>query len=212
MNNILHFLSIYSIFLPLLSGLLLFRYLDNNGKLVLCLIFFATIPQMASVFYRSEKRLIFLYNFYIFFDFSFWAILFYKNIIKKTLKNLIILLEFAFTLLLTYYLISEGLTKRFLSELVCLDNFIQIIWVSFYFYEKYKGNGNNKLEYESMFWFCIGILIYAPCTYFLFAFKNYISGKYSYLWRIHDLLNCLLYLSITFGLWVNKIKYSFPKN
>ena len=57
------------------------------------------------------------------------------------------------------------------------------------------------LKEEPLFWFSLAILFYAPCTYFMFAYRNFF-GKNEQLWKYHDILNTLLYFIITIGLLV----------
>ncbi len=203
--NGLYQLSVYSVFIPFISGLLLVKFLDNNSKIILILLAFASASQVSSVF-LFKNIINSFYNLYTVIDISFWAYLFLYNTKTTYSKTIGIMLYAVQLLVIASFFYWEGIKSRFFFELVCLDNLVQVIWVLILFYEKYKRDEITRLEKQPIFWFCIGILIYAPCTYFLFAFYNKTHHKESYvgLWNLHSTLNTLLYLAFTIGMWINR--------
>lgn len=210
MYNFLHQLSYFSVLIPIVVGLFVFIYLDANSKIVLFVLLFASISNLAPVFFEKKEDVWLFYNLYIVADVSLWAIIFLINQRNKTIRLLTGII-WLFTLLISlYYFFKTGISTRFYNELVCLDSLVQVIWVLLYFYSLYKNEDIEHLFNKPMFWFCVGILLYSPSTYFLFAFYNDIrlavTDKYAYLWRFHDLMNSLLYISLSIGMWVNRKK------
>lgn len=202
--NIIHQASVYAVLIPLVVG---FVYLKRRGltdKLMICLLLLASVPQLASAFEIEKSWMSVLYNSYTIADAFIWALIFFYNIHNKVKYQIIVFFGF-FLFCLFYLSITESFNARFFSELVCLNSFIQVIWVLIYFYEAYKSDSVFQIELKPVFWFCMGILVYAPSTYFLFAFREIISShkNVNYIWSIHDVLNTLFYIFISIGLFMN---------
>ena len=203
-TELTHFLSIYSVLLPLLAGLLFFKSQEANARIMLLLLAFASIPQLASLFPNPKIKTP-LYNLYILIDAVLWGYLFLRNIKIPIIKKAVIAI-ISIQLFVTIYVFAvNGIQNRFYAELICLHSLIQLIWVLLFFYNRYRKEEIQKLEHQSIFWFCLGILLYAPSTYFLFAFYPIIKGNDEYrpIWVAHDLLNTIMYVLFTFGFIVN---------
>ena len=167
MDNLIEIISSYAILIPLAVGLIFFPKHDGVARVMLLLLFIATIPQLAAIIF--DKNIIWpLYNLFIFFDITAWAIIFYFCIQKHTRWLIVVFYSMFFSIFL-YLIILEGISHRFFSELVCLISLIEVLWVSLYFYQLYKSDTLFKIEGQPIFWFCMAILIYAPSSYFLFA-------------------------------------------
>jgi len=204
MDNFLLDMSIYSVLLPLLTGLLLLKFQDANARIMVLLMAFASIPQLSSKLgFRNEERRI-LYNLYILVDVFLWGYLFYRITNHRLAKNIIRVLCLSLFALCVYTYISQGIERRFYSYLVSFNNVIQVICVLIYFYEKYYNDKIIRLVEDSMFWFCFGILVYAPLTYFMFAFRFYIPKvELEPWWKYHHIINTLLYVLITIGFLIS---------
>jgi hypothetical protein len=197
MDNFLTDLSVYSVLLPLLSGLILWKFQDANAKIMVVLMAFASVSQIIGSQSKDHKSLI--YNLYILIDVFFWSLLLYRNASARFIRALIVLLCMAIQLFSLYTFYQNGLNKNFYSYLICFDNLNQVICVLIYFYERYYNEKIIRLADDSMFWFCMGILFYAPCTYFIFVYRSTEGKVPSELGYYHDILNTLLYILITTG-------------
>lgn len=208
-SDIIHKASIYSVLIPLITGFFHVGRWSITDKLMIGLLTLASVPQLASAFEISKENKFILYNFYTIADAFIWGLVFFYNINSKIKYWTIVF--FAFFLFGFIYLsVRENISKRFFSELVCLDNFIQVILVSIYFYQVYKKENIYQIELSSVFWFCVGILIYAPTTYFLFAFREIINSnknQYNYLWSMHDVLNTIFFICMAAGLFMSSKKF-----
>ncbi len=169
---------------------------------------FASLSQLAPFILANKKSVWLFYNLYIVVDVSFWGYIFFISQKTYYSKYLIISILSFHVFLSVYTFLKDGIQFRFYNELVCLDSLAQVVWVLIFFFNLYKNEEVERLETKPMFWFCLGILIYAPSTYFLFAYYNVIklslSDKYQYLWRLHDLMNMLMYISFAKGFLTNK--------
>jgi hypothetical protein len=172
---------------------------------------FASLSQLAPFILSNSQSIWLFYNSYIIIDVSFWGYIFYVSQTNQYLKLFIAITSLIHISISIYLFTKYGIETRFYNELVCLDSFAQVMWVLIYFFNLYYRNDVQALEKKPMFWFCVGILLYAPSTYFLFAYYNEIklsvTIKYLYLWRLHDVMNMLMYLIFTVGMVVNKFGY-----
>ena len=169
------------------------------------LLSFATISSLAGYYDLGKAP---IYNIYCLLDSLFWGYLFFRNSKNRVIK-IVILLIILFQVMAFLSFSRAGISKRFLSELVCLNNLVQLSYVLAFFYERYKREEIQALEKEPMFWFCLGLLVWAPTSYFLFAFYEVASDD---LWTIHHFLNTCMYVIFSFGIYVNVIRNSKLRN
>jgi hypothetical protein len=210
-TNILYYISGFSVLVPLGIGIAGFKRLDPNSRIVMIVLTFSTIAQLLSL-YPNLSFVDALFNSYCVSDALVWGYLFYRNSRNKWIRNSIIVLISLQVLATLYMFVKYGINARFYSEFVCLSSLLQVLWVLAYFYERYKREEIQALEREPMFWFCLGILIYAPATYFRFAFFDSI-GKTDYAVKIiHHILNTCMYLIFSIGILLNIFKPSKLRN
>ena len=209
-SNLIHQISVYSVLLPLATGIIFYRHQEANAKLMILLLAFASIPQLSAGLIPAGPLKTSFYNLYILADAGLWGCLFLRNIKIPVIKKAILAILFIQLFVTGYFFVSKGVAAHFYSELVCLNSLIQLVWVLFFFYHRYKTEQIERLEHQSMFWFCLGILLYAPSTYFLFAFFPIIN-KNIQIWTAHDFMNTLMYILFSFGFLVNIIQPIFNK-
>jgi hypothetical protein len=213
--QIFHNISLFTPIIPCIVGVIYFKSLEANSKLVLLLLIFACLSQLAPFFLNTQKEIWVFYNSYIIVDVVFWGYIFLQNRTSKEIKLVILIIIITHFVLCAYSFNKYGIETRFYNELVCLDSLAQVIWVLTYFYSLYKNDDVERLQTKPMFWYCLGILAYNPSTYFLFVYYDSvrlsITSQYSYLWRLHDLMNALMYILFSVGMWVNskKVVYDF---
>jgi len=188
-------------------GLANFRYLEANAKTLLLLVAFASIPHIATI--ANKDLPVIYYNGYILIDSLLCPLVFLMSSNKLTIKKIVtLMLAFNFIITLTG-LTLWGINKRFYYELVVVNSIFQMLFVTLYFFELNYRNEYIHLKRERMFWFCIGLLFYAPCTFFVFLFYNKINHYYTkselnYLWQIHNFFNILMYILFSIGFIVKK--------
>jgi hypothetical protein len=202
--DVLNFLSVYSSLLPLLLGMILIKHLDISSKLLLLLLSFANVAQFASLLPEISRVYIF-YNVYTIIDLVLWALIFAYNITNTRHRKIILSIAGSLAVLYVAVNIRNGFGTRFFNEFVCINSVLQLLWVLTYFYEQYKGEELRSLGRQPIFWLCLGLLVYAPCTYFVFAFYNVImdESSYSHLAMIHSILNVIMYLIFSIGMYMN---------
>ena len=210
-ENFLYYISIFSVLVPLVTGIIIYKKLDVNSRLMLLLLTFASVAQLAS-FLPNVNDVYAFFNIYSVIDSIVWGYLFYRNSRNKWIKNTIIMIISLQVLISISTFIHAGVRNRFFTEFVCLNSLLQVLWVLSFFYERYKREEILALEKRPMFWFCLGILIYAPATYFRFAFYQRLEETDYGLKSLHHLLNTGMYLTFTVGILANVISTSKFRN
>jgi hypothetical protein len=207
MNNILHQISIWSVIIPLITGLIFFKWLNWDSKTILFIVFFASFPQiLISLSAWGKKHSIELYNIYTLIEVLLYALFFHKHI--GTRKNKIILLTLVGLFFLRAFSYSKlNLFSRFYYEWVSYSNLLYLLLVILFLYEKYQSQNFALSPKNQNFWYCVGLLIYAPTTFLMFMLYTKVSvnqkATYSYLWSIHDIFNTLMYLLFAIGMYMN---------
>jgi hypothetical protein len=188
-------------------GLINYRFLDANAKTLLLLVAFASVPHIATIINRDLP--VIYYNSYILTDSLLCPLVFLKSSNISKIKRWLVLVLIINSCIVLAGLVLGGISKRFYYELVVVNSIFQMLLVTLYFYELNYRNEYIVLKKERMFWFCIGLLFYAPCTFFVFLFYNKINHYYAksdlnYLWQIHDFFNTLMYFLFGIGFMLKK--------
>ena len=207
MFELLNTVSNYSPILPFAIGVVLWNYLDGSSRIVMVLLLCAAFSQLFSRFNLGLPSVWPIFNSYIFLDLTMWTLLFYRNSKSRTIKTAIISLYTLHASLFIAVVFITSISQRFLSEFVCLNCLLQLTWVLLFLYESYKLNAILALEFEPLFWFSLGLLVYSPTTYFLFAYYDIVRASmvrgYESLWAIHDWMNILMYVLFGIGMSLN---------
>lgn len=198
----LQLLSEWIIILPFFTGVLLFRKMRINSRIIFLIVCAAFMPQLATTFLKNidKEALNILYNIYT--PIEFYLLLFFFAT-RLSRSRLLYFLGFIFFLVVFYFFYSFGVELRVLSELICLANLFYVFLIFFYFLNMFRNHNYLFSLNDSFNWHILGWLLYAPCTFFLFAdylntSANLQQGK-SVLWIVHNIFNITLYLSFTMG-------------
>lgn len=196
-----------------MAGIILFKRIDADSRVVMLMLVGSSIAQMAAFFLKDNHVVWKFFNLYAVTDAIGWAYIFIKHNRKPATRSIIVSIVSAQVISAVYLFLKKGLGARFYNEYVCLNSLLETVWVMIFFYEHYSSESLGPLEKQSMFWFCLGILIYSPTTYFLFVFYDRVKfpafPEYAHLWKIHDLLNALMYFTFMIGIIIgtkNNIK------
>ena len=202
--------SIWCILLPLITGSLLYKKLDADSRLIFFLVAFATLPQILTAFFQHSSGLIFIYNIYTPVEFIFIYLFIGNKFQGAIFKKISVLLIFLFISYSCFLCMYYGLSERFLNEWVCSANMCYLIWIFLFILESLILEKKLVNTHNPAFWFITGLIIYTPCTIFVFALCYYIetSGNYliKNLWIIHGIFNTILYVLFAIGLYQNVSK------
>lgn len=203
-EEILSLISVWSVILPLIIGTIFFPRLKNRSKIVWLITLFAAFPQMANFFLPSIQNI--FYNSYTVLEFSLTLFFFYSLLHGKKERTFLRISVLLFTIYYTFLIASFGIARRFINEIVCLDNFFYTLFVLLIIYKEFDEETTVfKLE-QADFYFLIGLLFYAPITVFIFSTWHYIHSSRSAFAItakvVNDISNTSLYLFFSAGIMV----------
>lgn len=203
----LQLISEWIVVVPFVWGLLLFSKLDTASKIIFCVVCIALIPQLATTFLKNVDKefLNILYNLYTPLEFCFLLFFFYQRNKNRFLILSILLLN----IIISIFLFSiKDISNGVVFQMISINNLLYTFLIFLYLIKQFN-NDNYLLSISDPYnWYIIGLLLYAPCTFFVFA--NYLktssnlnSGK-SVLWVIHNIFNILMYIFFAIGFLKNK--------
>lgn len=208
MNQLAHYVmesSIWSVAVPFIIGILLFRYLTVESKIVFLLVVAAVVPQVLTDFMIQDHFLNSLYNIYTPVEFAIIYMLFsgigYISFFRKIrFMTIIVFVVLSIVIMLVY-----GLQNRFLNEWVCIANLCYVAWIFIFILQSLLDNTAILDSRLPMFWYVAGLILYSPATALVFSFYYSISKNQfiKSLWIIHGIFNTVMYLFFAIGMYKN---------
>jgi hypothetical protein len=204
-------LSIWSILLPLLAGISSYKRLDPESRILFYLVILATLPQLLTSFMAHSKELNFIYNIYTPAEFLLTYLFIGNRMQVRIFRNISLTIVGLFLFLSVFIIIRYGLNHRFLNEWVCAANTCYLGWVLLYILESLQTEKKLLNTNLPMFWYISALLLYTPCTIFVFALSYYITKSQNpfinKLWNIQSVFNTLLYVFFAIGLLKAKLNF-----
>ncbi len=144
-----------------------------------------------------------LYNFFSLFEFIFYLTFFwwlFKSAVIK--KSVIAVMIFYTVITLLNIFFYQGKTG-FHTYTYMLGCVIVVIFSVLYFSSLFRFPETGKLVHNPYFWIVTGVMFFDVCTFTFYGLNNFIAHtmrQYSwFLQFVSDILNILLYLSLTIG-------------
>ncbi len=203
MNALLVYLSNFSIFLPILAGIFLYK---QNSKLQIRLLFYLILIGVLDFFlhYLSLKKINNLPLFHIFtlFEYLFIAYLFFTSLSNHLYKNIIIIGTIVYFTFNALMLALYSDIFDFNHESRVFESFLLIAYALLYFnhLSKELSTSPDNFLQQPMFWISLGVLLYFSGNFFLFSFYRYIAKVFPMIWTLHSILNILnnIFIAISF--------------
>lgn len=163
--NTLETLSIYSILLPLIIGLIFLKKMSKDSILIWGIVLIGTIPQLLNPYFNKTSFLNVLYNLYIIAEFILLSIFLSKKIFTFILRRVFKIIFFAYTILATIIFFINGFYDHFLNELIIINSLIYTTWILMILLEQYGEKTLLNITLVSpVFWYLSGYFLYAVCT------------------------------------------------
>lgn len=201
-------MSIWSIIIPLLTGSLLYKKLDKESRIIFYIVVAAAVPQIITAFIQPSLVRNFLYNVYTPVEFVLTYILICNKLRGLLFRNICMSIIILFVVLSSTLIFTYGLSQRFLNEWVCAANISYLCWIFLFLLEGLLQERSLLNTGLPLFWYISALLIYTPCTIFVFALSFYITRSQnpfiSNLWSIHGIFNTALYILFAIGLYQNR--------
>jgi hypothetical protein len=203
LQNILSFVSIWSVIIPLVIGLVWFNRLGRDSKLILGIVVLATIPQLIKGIAPDSRALIPAYNFYTVCEFLVYYLLFSNKFSITKSKKIHFSTLVVFSAISLFFVLSNSLMKEFISAWVCVSNFFYTVWILMLILDQYETE-TNYLDFNTPFiWYVMGLFYYSTCTFLIFSLWHYLKKNpesyLSGLWIIHHVFNTAMYILFSIG-------------
>ncbi|MDI1234735.1 MAG: hypothetical protein PSX81_10675 [bacterium] len=187
-------ISMASIILPNIGGILAYRKLDIEGKKIL--LFFGvfmivdfTISWLANHNINNMP----MFNIFSILEYGFYAYLFYSNINNRNWRKGIYYSIWFFSAFTIFAVIFIRSIYEFNSEVRVVESLFLVFCSLLYFSQL-----SNTLIFERtkifkipMFWISIGVLFYFAGNFFLFLFFREISQISPTIWSLHSVVNII---------------------
>lgn len=211
-TKLLSYLSMWGIFVPVLIGLLNWKYLDKPLKIALvffiCL-FAGTIIGFIQTYLKVQNNL-WLFSILFGVD-AFFAGWFFSTVLTPKKLKLYI---FGLGILLNIYIIVDVLfvNNSFLRSISgkssMLILLIDVIWSVVLLYQILTNPKVRKLNELSLFWIAIGWLFGATISLFMVIYAeslwNYSKNLYITVSNLSNILTTIQYLLFTYAFYVKK--------
>jgi hypothetical protein len=206
--------SIWIVLLPLVVGILLFKRLEKESKIIWGTVALATAPQILTAFIMNTTALTIMYNLYSIVEFTLFF-LFFRIRLKGSfeLNQILNYSAVLYSIMAVVDVICFGVSNRFLNELVCFNNLMYILWVLLFFRHQYSSDTIEISSKNPGTWYLLGLAFYAPCTLLIFSFYHYIRDHplsfLKNLWVIHNCFNIIMYVFFAIGLYIDATKKKY---
>jgi len=215
-EEVLGLISDWSVVIPFLTGLLLFKKLSIDFKLITIITALSTVPQLMNAFKLDNDALKnFTYNLYTPFEFLLLYFIFIRHVNERKERQVLKTSVVLYILLSVLFIYNSGFVARFLNEWACINNLIYTAWILIIFYNQYSLSNNSKLNLQTpVFWIFTGLLFYTPCSSIVFSiwtFKD--QPGFVALKSIHHVVNIGMYVCFTIGIYKDALlNSSFKTN
>lgn len=197
------YLSMFSILLPAWLGVVLFRKLSVQLRiLVILVLILCSFELIAYLCFILSVNNLYLHHIYTFIEFGSLALIYFKMSNSNTHRRIIVGASFVF---LTSSVISLFLFEdwnEFNSIQRIVEFVILSIFISIYIRNKIRDTTGFAVEYNPYMLLSIGLAIYFLGTALLFALTNrLIKANILTYWLIHGGLNIFLNIIYSIVIW-----------
>jgi hypothetical protein len=200
-------LSAYSIGLPAVVGVIKFKKLNRDQRMLFWLVSFSFVFELAALLVGLVMELNNLMLLHIFTVIQFFII---TLIFRKHLKPIIA--PTSIDVLIVLFFISAIINALFLDGLLrfntyarALESGILVFFALAFYYKTLKELKIKHLEQEPMFWISTAIIIYFSGSLIIFIVSNYFITSDEFLfsaWGMHAILNVLANTLYAITLWI----------
>lgn len=213
----MHVHQILNILAPLQSvivGLLLYRYLNRNLKVVFVFVCFAAFTEsmnqiLIQVFGNTT---LWIGHFYVMIEFILWGLVYWlmmKSFVKRKMYWGVVVLFELYCLYNTIF--RQNLTEY--PQTRSIEGILIMIFSLFYFYHLMVESKINKLIKEPTIWINSAVLFYfTSLVFFNLLFTHLLEKNIEFLKNIiayfFTILNIIFYLVLSISFYLQKLKAS----
>lgn len=200
------YLSMFSIAVPALVGLLFFGQLGAIQKGIFGIVLLSVITEIAAEYLSyggGYQHLV--YHIFTILECTMLIYIFALAIKPFFSNTFFSLLWFFFFLFALADLLWLSSIEQFNSYSTVLESLVVIFLAVSFFYKTLSELKVKHLGREPVIWLSIGVLLYFSSSLFIFLFTNYIDASNTTLfiiWGIHAIFSILLNVFYTIALWI----------
>jgi hypothetical protein len=168
-------ISGYSILVPLICGIVYFKYLNNVHKKFLWFILFSTFFEAAVAYVGNRYgNNLWMFKVFLVCDFVFF-VWFFNQIHKNSLIDWLIVAFVILFIAVDYFVLQRYSSINLNLSLFHLIFFLFFIFQSSYIIMKVFDNFGGNLFNDFVFWIAFARLFYFLIIMFIFIYPNFIS-------------------------------------
>lgn len=205
--NILSYVSAYFSMIPLIIGCYRYRFLKGNEKIILLLVFFATLTEFVNLFYEYLliSRNISLINIYFIVEALTISFFYFRFFEAKNFKLLTVIAGILFLVVSVQQIISHD--KDMMNHVsVTLESVMVTLFSILTFHQLLQKSSYSNILHAPVFWINSAFLFYFTGNFFLHLFSGYLLTHslhgFHELWGLwHSLVNISFLILISIGFW-----------
>lgn len=211
LKAVLHTISIWIVVVPFLLGILNMKHLNRDARWIFMLVSVSLVPQLATAILQNDHPAFnLIYNVYTPMEFFILYHIFSSKFQGRSRKRIVrgSSLFYVLTCLIAFGYYS--LWRRFVGELVVVNNLIYMLWILLLLEQEYAEDHRLIYRRNPFTWLLIALIFYAPCSLITLALYQYIRDPLNpglaVLKFIQDVFNILEYMLISVGLILRNTK------
>lgn len=197
MVKITSIISVLSVFIPLVCGLVL-KQKNKVEWLLVGLVVVSFLSDFICLYFaRMGQSTYWIINTYQYAETVLVFVFFYFVLGRK--KYVLALLFFILCLSIVDHVDvgNHALYHRTLS----VKSLVVIVCCLIYFVDVFNRESDIFIEYNPVFWMVVGLLVYFSGSLFSWILSSYASPTNPYKWMFHNLANILKNILFAIGLW-----------
>jgi hypothetical protein len=200
------YLSVFSIFVPVIFGAIFYRSLPLPIKVLFVYICMAAaIEVTSSLFFASGANNIVLYEVLTYFEFILLSTVYFLLLPSKPIRMGMVVLSTAFIVYLLWSDIFRGNSNELNTTTIIIESILLISFFVCYMITLLSKSTSPYLETQPYFVLSGGLLIYFVGNFLVYFYYDFLDGQMALsVWTVHSLLNLILNLIYTAVIWKSK--------
>jgi len=203
-------LSIYSIALPAMVGLVFYHRLQFYQKGIFLLIILSLGADLAArIVVENGGNHQYVYRIFTIVEFILLTYVFAQGIVPFLTKRFFWGVGIAFLSFALIDLLWISDIEQFNSYTTAVEGILMLFFALVFFYKTLIELKIKELEKSPFVWLSVGVLLYFSSSLFIFLFTNYFEHSRNSLfiiWGIHGIFSILLNITYSIILWIQPAK------
>lgn len=209
--DIINHSSSISVILPLVCGILKFKTLNTELRVLFLYIILSALAEgLGFIFIKNNIQTYLVNNIFTVVECSLLTYIYFNRFELKSTRTIISLFNVIFYILVFYVLVLKGRYDLQDSVLSTYEAAFLIALSSGYIIKVMREINISRLKEAHFTWINVGILIYFSMAILLFLFYSYIEKRglktYNNLYSLHWITNIGYNILLATGIWKIKAK------